>query len=188
MPRNAFRFLSIKPPGALACLGALFFFASASTACAGPERVEIRALLENAVEYHGREVTVSGEAIGDLMVRGSHGWLNIAADGAALGIYATAELFEGINFLGRHNVTGDLVEARGVFLYASAEKTGGSHLVAEKIRVLEPGRETPEKVDLERAALAVFLCLIALASFVFRVRSRNLPAPVSRPEKRRPFS
>ena len=44
-------------------------------------------LIEKASEFDGRLVAVTGEAIGDLMLRQNGSWLNISDGSTALGIF-----------------------------------------------------------------------------------------------------
>lgn len=150
---------------------------AAVPAAGSPGTTSISDLLEKGLHYHGQEVRVVGEAIGDLMVRGSHGWVNISDGSGALGIFAPSEMLEPIGVLGRYNATGDLLAVRGVFLYACPEHSGGVHLHAGEITVVTPGRKFTERVSPEKAVIAAMFCLMAVFSFVLRRRLR-LTGPV----------
>lgn len=138
--------------------------------------VRIALLQAESARYDGRPVIIRGEAVGDLMLRGEHGWLNISDGSAVLGVFAPAAGLAQVRFLGRHGVTGDLLEVRGVFRADCPVHHGGMHLDARQLKIIERGRFLDEPVRPARLALAVSFAFLALAAFLFRCSARRAGA------------
>lgn len=136
----------------------------------------IEALLGESGRWHGRPVTVRGEAIGDLMIRGETGWLNISDGEAAVGIRAPADMLGEVRFLGRYNTVGDLVSVSGFFYAAGPGDSGGAHIRAESLSVLQRGDTVPETISPGKFRLAFTLLFLTLPAFLLRRHFRKAGA------------
>ena len=139
----------------------------------GPERLPVAELIAGETAYDGRLVRIRGEAIGDMMLRGESGWFNLGDGTGTVGVHAPADLLARVVFLGRYNVTGDVLEVTGVFHSACGGHAGETHLEADDIRVLARGSAREETVNPGKLFLAVGLILLFLVAFLFRLYVRK---------------
>ncbi|MEW6553529.1 MAG: hypothetical protein AB1384_04485 [Actinomycetota bacterium] len=120
------------------------------------EEVTTEELINDMPAYDGKEVTITGEAIGDVMLRDGYGWVTVNDD-----IYATRSIEEGgelsgysnigiavwasrgdleqIEVLGGYKNKGDRVSVTGVFNRACPEHGGDTDIHATSLQVLEQG-------------------------------------------------
>jgi len=142
---------------AAAMIAALAVVMSAwSGYAAAAEDVTTEELINDMPAYDGKEVTITGEAIGDVMLRDGYGWVTVNDD-----IYATSSIEEGgelsgytnlgvavwaprgqleqIHILGGYKNKGDRVMVTGVFNRACPEHGGDTDIHASSAEVLEQG-------------------------------------------------
>lgn len=119
-------------------------------------------LVEQPAEYDGREVRFTGEAIGELMVRGDNAWIHLNDDaymmknveeGAALGGYNSGmpvwlpkDIAGRISTFGDYKHEGDVVEVRGTFNAACSQHGGDMDIHATELTVRFPGRRAADPV------------------------------------------
>ena len=72
-------------------------------------------LLKDASFYNAKKIIFEGEVVGDIMIRGKSGWINVNDGGNAIGVFAAANFLKDIDQAGRYGKTGDLVQIFGVF-------------------------------------------------------------------------
>lgn len=139
-------------------------------------------LVERPAEYDGEAVRFTGEAVGEVMVRGDHAWLHLNDDayylknveeGAALGgynsgmaVWVPAPETEAIGFYGDYRHEGDVVTVQGTFNAACAEHGGDMDIHAVSLTVEKPGREVEDPVSVAKLLWALGLSLLALAAFL----------------------
>ena len=134
-------------------------------------------LIEHAADYDKTEILFKGEAIGDILWRGAHAWVNLSdGNNSAVGVYMTAESANNITALGAYGQTGDILMVRGVFNRACAEHGGDMDIHAESVEYISRGAayqpEIPDWLILLAAAAAV--CAVCTAIFAFlRIRCYN---------------
>jgi len=114
-------------------------------------------LIGNAKEHDGKPVTFTGEAIGDIMLRGEFAWVNINDGDNALGIWMSAALAKEINFTGSYKTRGDKVEVTGIFHRACSEHGGDLDIHAQSLRKLGDGRIVNQKLNLDKRNLSISL-------------------------------
>ncbi|MDO8986817.1 MAG: hypothetical protein Q7V14_01135 [Coriobacteriia bacterium] len=155
-------------------------------------------LVEQPKKYDGRKVEFTGEAIGEVMVRGEDAWIHINDDayyaknveeGAPLGgfnsgmaVWLPAGLTTRIMYYGDYKHEGDVVTITGVFNAACAEHGGDMDIHADELVVDVQGRHVIDEVKPWKIWLAVVLCLIAALLYAMHrsgEASRTL-GPVSR--------
>jgi len=129
-----------------------------------------RSLVREGKMYDGMEIEIEGEAVGDVMSRGSYAWINVRSpEDVALGIVLAPEQARRIRQTGDYFHAGDRIRVAGTF-YRFAPRYGGETcVVAREMTVVRKGFATPHPVSMRQvtAALALIafsiLLLIALA-------------------------
>jgi len=148
------------------CVCLFMLFSGMGGACAQP--VESRQLVSKANLYDGKTVVYEGEAIGDIMVRGDHAWINIHDGSYAVGVWIKREAASAITHTGGYKSKGDWVEVVGVLNKACPRHGGDLDIHAESLRVMTPGALRREAVSQDKKTvvyiLAGVLCLVMIAS------------------------
>jgi hypothetical protein len=127
---------------------------------AGPalsdDTVQINQLVTNMRKYDGKVVTIHGEAIGDVMVRGAYAWITVNDDryskksveeggeligmsNSGIGVWVPARDTRDINICGGYKNKGAMVRVTGVFHRACHEHGGDTDIHATSVEVLKPG-------------------------------------------------
>ncbi len=137
-------------------------------------------LIRNSENYDGKVVTYEGEVIGDVMCRGEYGWINVSDGENALGIWCKREDLEKIKFAGSYETKGDEVRVSGIFNRSCTQHQGELDLHAQKLEVVESGREIIHPLNTKKAKLAGILLIAALGFFLLSLlRKSSLTAPPS---------
>lgn len=126
-------------------------------------------LINNAKQYDGQTVTYSGEVIGDVMARGEYVWVNVNDSVNAVGIWASKDLTKDIVYKGTYNITGDIVEVKGVFNRSCKQHGGDLDIHAETLMKLKDGCLIPEEMDLAKARHAVIFGIILVLVLLWKV-------------------
>jgi hypothetical protein len=146
-------------------------------------------LVESPAEYDGDIITFTGEAIGEVMVRGDMAWLHLNDDayrdrnveeGAPLGgynsgmaVWIASDQTTAITHFGDHAHEGDVVRVTGTFNAACPEHGGDMDIHATSLEVITPGHKVEDPVDPGKLVWAVLLSVLAVAAFlVDRSRTR----------------
>jgi hypothetical protein len=175
---------------ALVALAALQVLSLAPTALAA-EPVSIVRLIDDMPKYDGKEVTIRGEAIGDLMVRGTNAWITVNDDrysdksieeggalvgmsNAGMGVWVPEADTRDIKILGGYKNKGCKVVVTGVFHRACPEHGGDTDIHATSLRVTRPGHpfSHPFKWG-ELLAIVILSGVIALLWFRLRTRVKR---------------
>jgi len=114
-------------------------------------------LINNAKNYDGKLITYSGEAIGNIMVRGNFAWVNLSDGENALGVWMEAALTKEIKFTGDYKTRGDNLEIVGVFHRACLEHGGDLDIHANSLRKISSGRVIKEKLNSDKFNLSIIL-------------------------------
>jgi len=114
-------------------------------------------LINNAKDYDGKTIVYSGEAIGDVMLRGEFAWVNINDGENALGVWMSAALAKEIKFAGNYKSHGDRLEITGVFHRACLEHSGDLDIHAQGLRKIGDGRIAKENLNFDKASLSLIL-------------------------------
>ncbi|MDI3280104.1 MAG: OB-fold nucleic acid binding domain-containing protein [Bacillota bacterium] len=134
-----------------------------SLSAAEAPQVSLNRLIEEAASYHGKEVTVEGEVVGDVMLRGSYGWLNLSDGSAVLGVWGPAELLRQVRTGGGYWAQGDRVRVRGIFWRADPRQGGELDLQATALEVVARGRAREHPVTAPQFLRAAFSLAAAAA-------------------------
>ncbi|HNQ35827.1 MAG TPA: DNA-binding protein [bacterium] len=159
----------------------LAFLLAAGPALPDTPRVSVSDLVAHYQVYDGKPVLTQGEAIGDLMLRGREGWVNISDGNAALGLYGTAETLKRIQYLGRFQSLGDRVVAAGIFHNACPVHSGQMDLHILRLEVVAEGKAVPEAFNFYKAGLAILLAIMAVGALLLRQFFRK--ATAGRPKR-----
>ncbi|MFH0795824.1 MAG: DNA-binding protein [Candidatus Omnitrophota bacterium] len=130
--------------------------------------VSVSDLINQNNFYDGKTVVVEGEAIGDLMLRGKSGWVNISDGSNALGIYADSSRLSQIKTLGRYQTKGDIVRVDGTFYNYCPVHSGETDLHAVDLKVVKNGEIKKEILNPVRLHLACGLAFAAMAILLLR--------------------
>jgi hypothetical protein len=114
-------------------------------------------LIKNAKEHDGKLVTYSGEAIGDLMMRGEFAWVNISDGENALGVWMSVSLAKEIKFTGNYKTQGDNLEITGIFNRSCLAHGGDLDIHAQKLRKISLGKEINRSLQPDKKNLIFIL-------------------------------
>jgi len=144
------------------------FFASPSYA----QTVSSLELINNAKQYDGKTVTYQGEAIGDIMARGEHAWINLNDGYTAIGVWVRKNDIKDIAYLGNYRAKGDIIEVSGIFNRSCPEHGGDLDIHAREIKKIIPGGPSFSKLSVKKFYIGLSLTFIVLflyfINFLFR--------------------
>jgi hypothetical protein len=123
-------------------------------------------LIDRPLEYDGKIVSLTGEAIGDPMRRGDHAWVNVLDSYAAIGVFLPSGCLATIERYGSNKQKGDTLRILGVFRRACPEHGGDMDIHALDIEVAARGFATPHPADIRGVVLAPLSLAIAAALFL----------------------
>lgn len=139
---------------------------------ADEETVSCSELIDHSKKYDGKKIVFEGEAIGDILYRGSYAWINVSdGNNSAIGIWMTKEQAQSIKTTGAYEITGDTVEIAGIFHAACSEHGGDMDIHATAVTVMKQGYMMKEKtpVWLKMLSVAALTAAAALGGlFVYR--------------------
>lgn len=117
--------------------------------------VPIGELLKGAPAYDGLKVTIEGEALGDVMRRGDHGWINVGDGTGVIGVWAPTGVLDLIRSTGVHGRLGDRVRVSGTFHRAAPNLGGDTALITDHFEIVAPGRPEPRPLVLWQVLFAL---------------------------------
>ncbi len=126
------------------------------------ERTEINQLIEQAAELDNKEVTVQGEAIGEVLNRGDYSWININDGTNAIGVWMKATDAQKIGSFGDYKKKGDTIRIDGVFHRACAEHGGEADIHSSTMNILEKGYPTVAQIPFDKIIAAILLGFAAM--------------------------
>jgi hypothetical protein len=129
-------------------------------------------LIEGAREYDGKEIVITGELIGDPMVRGDHVWVNMYDGATAMGIWLPRVLMPSVQWYGSYKARGDAVRVQGVFHRSCSEHGGDMDIHASAMSVVAAGAPSGHSVRVALVLVAGALLLTSAAAFLlWRMRA-----------------
>jgi len=138
------------------------------------DKASIPDLIEKASMYEGRRIEIEGEVIGDKMARSDGVWVEVLADGAAIGVLLSPNDASGIAALGSYARIGDRVRIQGVFHRACPDHGGDLDVHAEHVAKLAEGHATPHAIVPARVSWGIALCLSGTTlAALWRLRERR---------------
>jgi len=134
--------------------------------------VQYEALLEGARAFDGLKATIQGEAIGQVMERGTMAWVNVADQSGAIGVWMSAEEARSISMLGSYSCRGDELRITGTFHRACVEHGGDMDIHAETVAIVRAGERVAHPFSVARQVAAALLSLAAAGGLLL-LRSRD---------------
>jgi len=128
----------------------------------GMESLNLNQLIENAKLTDGQTVIITGEAIGEVLERGNHAWVNINDGTNAMGVWLKLDDAKKIRFFGDYLNVGDKVKVTGIFNKACVEHGGEMDIHAISMEVVEVGYPVNEKVSFRKILIAIILVSVTL--------------------------
>jgi len=156
----------------------------ASPALAATATVSGAQLIANPAAFDGKQVTISGELIGDYGFRDDGTvWAQLNDDAYALsplraggslrgantgiGIHADKAFFVSLDPPGRYNRVGPIVSATGTWRYHDPGRGGESYLEVESLEVVKQGYPVGENTRPAVVVVGLLLAIAAAALLVF---------------------
>ena len=122
-------------------------------------------LITKCKEYDGKTVTIEGEVVGEVALRGKRkgfAWLNISDGNYGIGVFAPTSMVPVINHTGNYKTKGDTLSVVGILHRACPEHGGGLDIHAAQIRLTAKGHYIQHIVKPERIRLFFLITLIAV--------------------------
>jgi hypothetical protein len=155
------------------------------------DTVQVSQLVENMQKYDGREVTIVGEAIGDVMVRGTYAWITVNDDryskksieeggeligmsNSGMGVWVLERDTRDINIYGGYKNKGADVRVTGVFHRACHEHGGDTDIHATSLEVLKPGYPFSHRFPYYKLlAVLLLTCAIGLLWYWRSIKAKR---------------
>ncbi|MEA5026993.1 MAG: hypothetical protein VB012_04960 [Erysipelotrichaceae bacterium] len=125
----------------------LFLWIAAIGCLAQDQTFTINELIENAVSLDGTNVTIEGEAIGEILERGEYSWININDKTNAIGVWIKTSDAQKITYFGDYKNQGDTVRITGTFYNACSEHGGDTDIHAASIEIIQTGNAVSENIS-----------------------------------------
>jgi hypothetical protein len=152
-----------------AILTAIFLLAISAGSIAAD--VSCQEFIEGAKAWDGKDVTLRGEVVGDILRRGENTWLNVNDGTNALGVWGSTDVLAAPGIVpGRYEVTGTQVKVDGVFHRECVEHAGETDIHMVSMEILESSKGRVHPIRTER--LIVGAALLILALFLTFTRKR----------------
>ena len=120
-------------------------------------------LIERSRAWDGNTVEYRGEAVGEVMKRGEHAWVNLHDGKNAIGVWCPFRLAERVRIPGDYFHSGDIVRVKGVFHRACPEHGGDLDIHAVALEKAADGFPRKHPADSRKLFAGGGLCLLAAA-------------------------
>ncbi len=128
--------------------------------------VSISDLVEKAKQYDGQTITIKAEAIGEVLERGDHAWINVNDKSNAIGVFVPIAEAKKIVFFGDYAHTGDTLIITGIMHNACVEHGGELDIHAQSITIVKAGSPTERPVEFVKiltfGGLAILAAMLGL--------------------------
>jgi membrane protein implicated in regulation of membrane protease activity len=159
-----------------------------ATVAAG-DTVTTTQLIDNMQKYDGKVVTLQGEAIGDLLVRGDFAWITVNDDryskksieeggelvgmsNSGIGVWVPAAEGRRIGIYGGYKYKGSIVRITGVFHRACEQHGGDTDIHADRVEVMTRGY--PFARSFPWAELLTVIILSGVILILWKLRREKL--------------
>jgi len=146
----------MKNKNRLILAAAFFIFTLLPQACFSGS-ISSSELIKNAKEHDGKLVIFSGEAIGDVMMRGEFAWVNINDGENSLGVWMSSSMAKEIKFTGSYKTSGDKLRITGIFNRACPMHGGDLDIHAQALHSLAEGGQIVRKLQQSKKNLSLIL-------------------------------
>jgi hypothetical protein len=147
------------------------------------DAVSVEELVGNMEQYDGKQVVITGEAIGDILFQGDYGWVTVDDDAYSvksieaggdfagysnwgIGVWAPESELRQIHILGGYKNKGDTVRVTGIFNRADPEHGGDTDIHALSIEVLDPGKPISHPFQYTKLLVVLVLALLIVILWV----------------------
>ncbi|MHB9153085.1 MAG: hypothetical protein ACYC2S_10550 [Spirochaetales bacterium] len=131
-------------------------------------------LIDNAKAYDGHQVEITGELIGDVMVRGDYAWISILNEGTAISAWIEKSMLPPDTSIGGYARSGDIVSLRGIFHRACPEHGGDLDIHATSLELVSKGASVNHPVNTSVVLISLTLLVIGVILVsAWRRRERN---------------
>lgn len=139
----------------------------------GPTGADVLGLAGPLPPADGSTVLFEAEAIGEaLRAPGGMRWVNLGADGTAIGVVMTAEAADAIGVFGDYGHTGDVLRVEGTFQRACDEHGGDRDVHAQRVDILVPGSSRDHPIGWWKLGIAFGTAALGAVQIV-RLRRRR---------------
>jgi len=130
--------------------------------------------LSKATQNQPMQVTVKGEAIGDILnAQEGYKWFMLLDEGASISIFITEEDAQKITWLGRYNQVGTILEITGVFHVECDMHDGLTDIHATTVKVLAEGYRLEGSFDGYKITCGTLLIVLGAALMLLHWRLRE---------------
>lgn len=143
------------------------------SAAAASDSVAINDLIENSIGYDGQDVSMQGEAIGEVLERGGYAWVNVSDGGNAIGLWMTLEDADKIEYFGDYKNSGDVIHVTGVFSRNCPQHGGDIDIHCAKVEIITSGHPVSETIHSAKITAAIILAVVSAAAIVYFFTRRN---------------
>lgn len=139
--------------------------------------MKIDQLIENSKELDGTEVTVQGEAIGEVLERGQYAWININDGSNAIGIWMNLDDAKRVGTFGDYKHTGDIIKITGVFYKDCAQHGGDVDIHSGSMVIVKKGFEVKSNIPSAKIISALILgAIAAIFLYLYTVKLKKFNA------------
>ena len=146
------------------------------TSAFAEENTTIRELNETT-QRQSKQVTVKGEAVGDILNAQQQGykWLLLLDDESSISVFLTDEDAQKITWLGRYDQKGTILEISGEFHVDCDDHDGLTDIHATSVKVIEEGYKLESHFDGYKIGIGALLIVAgaALSILHWRLRERT---------------
>jgi hypothetical protein len=124
--------------------------------------IPVSTLVKHGKEFDGQYVEITGEVIGDIMLRGEKAWLNVLSpEGIAIGVLCPAYQTKQVTYLGNYRQHGDTILVKGLFHRFFKGQGGETMVEGYAVDILRPGYPTRHPVPIKKIIFTMSLALLA---------------------------
>jgi hypothetical protein len=160
----------IAPPSAALAQSSVNVSISAST-----NATATIAQLTDAGQLHdGSVVTITGEAVGDILkADDGHRWLLLQDGNATISVYVDEADAAKVTRLGRYGQVGTRLEVSGIFEADCARHDGLTDVHAATVKVIDEGHDVPSSFNVRALQIGGLLVVVGIGLLLLQWRLRE---------------
>ena len=131
--------------------------------------------LNETTQRQPKQVTVKGEAVGDILNAQQQGykWILLLDDESSISVFMTDEDAQKVTWLGRYDQKGTILEISGEFHVDCDDHDGLTDIHATSVKVLEEGHRVSRPFDGYKIGIGALLIVAGAALSVLHWRLRE---------------
>jgi hypothetical protein len=146
----------------------------APTVASAEPNTTIVGLTNAGQQLDGQEVTIQGEAVGDILIADrNRRWLMLQDGGATISVLVSAEDAAKVTRLGRYGQVGTRLEVTGEFQAGCAEHDGLTDVHAVRVLVVDGGSVAEGHFNVRKLEGGALLAIVGLCLLVLHWRLRE---------------